>query len=305
MRENQNRLGKRIVQHKYFYLLSALAILYFILFRYVPMWGLSIAFQKFSPVKGFRGSEWVGFKNFVNFFTNPFFFNILRNTFVISILKLILFFPLPIILSLMFNEIKHKKFKSINQTIVYFPYFISWVVTASLTFFLLSSSIGIVNKIFYMNGLPAISFLVEPKYFWLIIVGQTIWKETGYGTILFLSAISAIDQGQYQAAKIDGASRMQRIWYVTLPGMRPTIVTVLILRLGQVLDVGFEQILLMYNPAVRDVAEIFDTYAYWQGIAQGQFSLGATVGLFKGAVGVVFLLAANKLAKRLGSEGLF
>jgi putative aldouronate transport system permease protein len=269
------------------------------------MWGLLMAFQKYSPFKGFWKSAWVGFDNFASFFKDPFFFVMLRNTMVISFLKLALFFPLPIVLSLMLNETRHKKFRSVNQTIVYFPYFISWVVTASLTFFLLSSGIGIVNKIFYSLGMPAISFLVDPKYFWIIVVGQTVWKETGYGTILFLSAITTIDLAQYEAAEIDGASRMQRILHITLPGILPTIVILLILRLGQVFDVGFEQILLMYNSSVRDVAEIFDTYAYWQGISQGQYSLGVTVGLFKGVVGLVFLLASNMLAKRLGSEGIF
>lgn len=295
----------RMYSFRYLYLLLLPTLIYFILFRYSPMWGLLLAFQKFSPYKGFFKSDWVGIKNFLDLFQDPFFFVLLRNTFVISFLKLVLFFPLPIILAIMMNEVKHTKFKRISQTIVYFPHFLSWVVTASLTFFLLSGNIGLVNKIILAFGGKPILFLVKEQYFWSVIVGQTIWKETGYGTIIFMAALSGIDIGLYEAAVIDGANRMQRMRYITLPGILPVIVILLILRLGQVLEVGFEQVLLMYNSSVRDVAEIFDTYAYRQGILQGQFSIGATVGLFKGIVGLVFLLGANSFVKKIGSEGLY
>jgi putative aldouronate transport system permease protein len=200
---------------------------------------------------------------------------------------------------------KHSGYKRINQTIVYFPHFISWVVTASLTFFLLSTTIGAVNKLILSMGYEAIPFLTNQKYFWGIIVGQTIWKETGYGTIIFLSAITGIDLALYEAAEIDGATRLQRIWHITLPGIAQTIVILLILRMGQVFEVGFDQILLMRNSSVRDAAEVFDTYAYAQGITQGQYSIGSAVGLFKGGIGLIFLVASNRLAKRLGSEGIF
>ena len=205
----------------------------------------------------------------------------------------------------MLNEVRHNIYRRVTQTVIYFPHFISWVVTVSLTFFAVSVDIGFINKIIVALGGNQITFLVMPNYFWPMILIQSIWKEAGWGTIIFMAAIANVDSQLYEAAIVDGASRMRRIFSITLPCIMPTIVVLLILRLGQIFDVGFEQILLMQNPMVRDVAEIFDTYSYNQGIRQGQFSIGVAVGLFKSLVGLIFLMASNTSVKKMGNEGVF
>jgi putative aldouronate transport system permease protein len=205
----------------------------------------------------------------------------------------------------MLNEVRHELFKKLSQSIVYMPHFLSWVIIASMTFFVLSSDVGFVNKAFNSLGISPIPFLSEPNFFWGVITAQTIWKETGWGTIIFLAAIAGVDPQRYEAAVVDGASRFRQIWHITLPAIRPTIVVLLILRLGHMADVGFEQVLLMMNPLVREVAEVFDTYSYTQGIIRGQFSIGVTVGLFKGLVGLAFVVTANYIVKKLGYEGIY
>ncbi len=292
-------------RHKFLYLLAAPTIIYFAIFRYGPMWGLLLAFKDYNPFKGFAASEWVGFDLFIRMFKDSFFFDMFRNTIVIAMLKLFFYFPIPIILAIILNEVRHNLYRRVCQTVIYFPHFISWVVTASLTFFMLSVNIGIVNKIIVGLGGEQIKFLIEPQYFWGITLVQSIWKEAGWGTIIFMAAIAGIDTQLYEAAIVDGASRLGRIWNVTIPGIMPTIIVVLVLRLGQIFDVGFEQILLMLNPMVRDVGEIFDTYAYRQGILQGQFSIGVAVGLFKGLIGLAFLIVSNTIVRKTGHEGVF
>lgn len=298
-------LWREVKKHRFFYILALPALIYFAVFKYGPMWGLLLAFKNFSPFKGFWESPWVGLKLFEELLGDSFFITMLRNTFVITGLKLFLYFPIPIILAIMLNEVTSNGFRRITQTVIYFPHFLSWVVTASLTYFTLSANIGFVNKIILAMGGEQIPFLVDKNYFWIIVLFQTIWKEAGWGTIIFLAAITNIDIQLYEAAVIDGCSRLKRIWYITLPGIMPTIIILLILRLGTVLDVGFEQILLMQNSMVRDVAEIFDTYAYNQGILQGQFSLGVAVGLFKSMIGLFFIAVSNYIVKRTGNEGIF
>ncbi|MCM3381744.1 ABC transporter permease subunit [Shouchella clausii] len=269
------------------------------------MWGLLIAFKDYNAYVGFWGSEWVGLQHFRELFGSTNFYIMLRNTFVINVLSLIFFFPLPIVLSIMLNEVRHGLFKRLNQSIVYLPHFISWVVVASLTAFMLSTDIGVLNKLIHTLGFDRISFLSNANYFWGIITAQNIWKELGWGTIIFLAAIAGVDPSRYEAAVIDGASRFRQIWHITLPAIRPTIIILLILRLGNMADVGFEQILLMMNPLVMSTAEVFDTYAYTHGILQGQISIGVTVGMFKGVVGLVLVLGANYIVKRMGHEGIY
>lgn len=301
----RSNLWKRMKKYKLLYLLAAPALIYFVVFRYAPMWGLLMAFQDFSPFKSFFENTWVGLDQFRRLVTDPFFPTMFRNTFVIAMLRLFFYFPIPIILAIMLNEVRHNSYRRISQTVIYFPHFVSWVVTASLTFFVVSVDIGFINKIIVSLGGQQVLFLVDPKYFWGIILIQSIWKEAGWGTIIFLAAIAGIDTQLYEAAVVDGAGRMRRIWSITLPGIMPTIVVLLILRLGQIFDVGFEQILLMKNPMVRDVAEIFDTYSYDQGILQGQFSLGVAVGLFKSLIGLFFLVTSNTIVKKIGGEGVY
>lgn len=300
-----SKLGIRILQHKYMYLLALPGILYFILFKFVPMWGLILAFMKYNPYAGIMGSEWIGVKNFTELFSDSKFYIMLRNTFAINLFGLIFMFPLPILLALMLNEVRHEAFKRINQSIVYLPHFLSWVVVASMTFFILSSDVGIVNKLIAGAGHERIAFLSNPNYFWGLLTAQNMWKEAGWGTIIFLAAMAGVDPQRYEAAVVDGATRWRQIWHITLPAIRPTIIILLILRLGHMADVGFEQVLLMTNPLVMSVAEVFDTYAYSIGILKGQVSVGITVGMFKGVVGLVLVLTSNYIVKKMGHDGIY
>ncbi|MDF2961309.1 MAG: binding-protein-dependent transport system inner rane component [Paenibacillus sp.] len=299
------RLRRAILQQKWMYVLALPGILYFLLFKFAPLWGLLIAFKEYNPYKGLWGSEWVGFTNFIELFSSQVFYIMLRNTFAINIFGIIFMFPLPIILAVMLNEVRHEVFKRINQSIVYLPHFLSWVVVASMTFFMLSTDVGIVNKIISGFGYETVSFLSTPDYYWALLTVQSMWKEAGWGTIIFLAAMAGVDPQQYEAAVIDGASRMKQIWHITLPAIRPTIIILLILRLGHMADVGFEQVLLMNNPLVTSVSQVFDTYAYTIGILGGKTSVGVTVGMFKGVVGLILVLLSNYTVKKMGQEGIY
>ncbi|OAS88616.1 MULTISPECIES: ABC transporter permease [Metabacillus] len=296
---------QRLKRDRWLYLLLVPGILYFLIFKYAPMWGIVIAFQDYSPFKGVFGSEWVGFENFIDFFQNPDFFRLLRNTFILAVLDLVFFFPAPIILSLLLNELRINSYKRTVQTFIYVPHFMSWVIIASITYIFFTTSGGVMNEIVsYFYG-KEINFLSSPEWFRPLIMGQIIWKETGWGTVIFLAALASVDQEQYEAAIVDGAGRFRRLWHVTLPAVRSTIVVLLILRLGNFLDTGFQQIFLMSNSLNRSVADVFDTYVYFVGITQGAYSYSTAVGLFKSVVGIILVLGANKLAKKLGQEGIF
>ncbi|WP_231584201.1 ABC transporter permease [Domibacillus indicus] len=296
---------KRLKKDKWLYLLLIPGLLYFIVFKYAPMWGLIIAFQDYSPFKGVLGSEWVGFDHFKNFFQNPDFFRLLRNTFILAVLDLVFFFPAPIILALLLNELRINLYKRTVQTLIYVPHFMSWVIIASITYIFFTTSGGVANEIVAHFYGKEINFLSSPDWFRPLIMGQIIWKETGWGTVIFLAALATVDQEQYEAAIVDGAGRFRRLWHVTLPAVRSTIIVLLILRLGNFLDTGFQQIFLMTNSLNRDVADVFDTYVYFVGITQGAFSYSTAVGLFKSVVGIILVLGANKLAKKMGQEGIF
>ncbi|SFF26570.1 putative aldouronate transport system permease protein [Paenibacillus algorifonticola] len=287
------------------YLLALPGLLFFILFKYVPMWGVLIAFQNYFPFKGMLGSEWVGFAHFARFFAHSDFILLFRNTLAISLLNLLLFFSVPIIVALCLNELRSMLYKRIVQTVIYMPHFLSWVIIAGLTFLLLGKGEGLINAMLEAAGRPRIDFLTNPDSFWMLVTLQAVWKEGGWGTIVFLAAIAGIDPQIYEAARVDGAGRLRQIWHITLPGIRGVIVILLILRLGDIMDVGFEQIFLMYNGAVSEVAEVFDTYVYRVGIQQGQFSYSTAVGLFKSVIGLILVLLANKLAKRMGEDGVY
>jgi putative aldouronate transport system permease protein len=297
-------LWKQIVKHRYFYLLMLPGIMYFIIFRYAPMWGLAIAFKDYSPFKGLMGSPWVGFKHFIDLFTYDYFYTLLRNTLVINFMSLILYFPVPIILALLLNEIRHDVFKRVNQSIIYLPHFLSWVVVAGLTFFMLSTDVGAINKLLNSWFGDTFAFLSNDNLFWLIVTFQSIWKDAGWGTIIFLAAIAGVNPSLYEAAVVDGANRWKQIWHITLPAIRHVIIILLILRLGSMMDVGFEQIILMLNPLVMEVGDVFDTYAFTQGILRGDTSIGVAVGMFKGIIGLIMILGANWITKKFGNEGL-
>lgn len=296
---------QRVKRDKWLYLLLLPGLLYFLIFKYLPMWGIVIAFQNYSPFLGVFESEWVGFEHFKNFFQNPDFFRLLRNTFTFAVLDLVFFFPAPIILALLLNELRSHLYKRTVQTLIYVPHFMSWVIIASITYIFFTTSGGVVNEIVsYFYG-KEINFLSAPEWFRPLIMGQIIWKETGWGTVIFLAALASVDQELYDAAIVDGAGRFRRLWHVTLPAVRSTIIVLLILRLGNFLDTGFQQIYLMTNSLNRDVADVFDTYVYFVGVTQGAYSYSTAVGLFKAVVGIILVLGANRLAKKLGQDGIF
>lgn len=300
-----NKLWHRLFNDRFLYLLILPGVVYFFIFKILPLWGLVISFQNYSPYLGIMRSQWVGLANYAELFADKEFPLLLRNTLGISFLNLLFFFPMPIILSLLINEIRNKHFKSLVQTTVYLPHFLSWVVVAGITFIIFSQSEGIVNKSLVVLHMQSVNVLQNPHTFWGLLITQDIWKESGWGTVLILAAISGIDPQQYEAAILDGASRIKQMWYITLPGIKGIIVTLLILRLGSIMNAGFEQIYLMMNAAVFDVADVFETYVFRVGIQNGQFSYTTAVGLFKSVVGLILVLLADRTAKKLGEEGVY
>lgn len=295
---------KNIRKDIWLYILLIPGILHFIVFKYAPMWGISIAFQDYNPYTGFLGSPWVGLKHFKDFFTNPYFIRLFRNTLLISFYNIVFTFPAPIILSILLNELRLRWYKRTIQTLIYIPHFISWVIVASLTFTLFNST-GVINGMIHAITGETIPFLTSVDTFRAMIIGQGMWKEMGWGTIIFLAAMSGVDVQLYEAAIVDGAGRFRQLWHITLPAIRSTIVILLILRMGRVLNNGFDQIFLMSNSLNRSVSEVFDTYVYIMGITRGAFSYSTAVGLFKSLVGIILILSANKLAKRVGESGIF
>lgn len=303
---NRMSTGRYMIQHKWLYFMLLPGALYFILFRYIPMGGLIIAFKEYSPFKGMWASPWVGFGQFVKFFTANDFSRLLTNTLGISLLQLVLYFPAPIILSLFLNEVRHSGYKRVVQTLVYIPHFVSWVIVASLTYQLFNVSDGVFNVIYKaISGGQTFDILSKPSAFWGLIVGQDIWRETGYGTIVFLAALAGVDQELYEAARVDGAGRWRLMWHITLPAIRGTIIMMLILRVGGIMNTGYEQIFLMRNDLNLAKAEVFDTYIFTKGIKSGQYSFTAAAGMFKSVVGMVLVLLSDRIAKLFGESGLY
>jgi len=292
-------------QHKALYLMALPGIAYFIIFKYVPMGGLVIAFQDYSPFRGIFNSPWVGFEHFIRFFTEDTFVMLLTNTVVVSLLLLIFSFPIPIILALLLNEVRTKVFQRGIQTVIYLPHFMSWVIVVSLFYVLLTTDGGSINRLLESWGFGSVPFLTDPGWLRPLYTIQEIWKTAGWGTIIYLAAMTAVDLQLYEAAEIDGAGRWRQSWHITLPAIRPTIVVMFILSIGDFLELGFEHMFLLLNSLNREVGEIFDTYVYTAGIQNGQLSYATAVGLFKGLVGLILVVAANKLAKRFGEEGVF
>jgi putative aldouronate transport system permease protein len=301
----KKNLRKRLLANRWLFLLAFPGILYFLLFRYLPMWGLLIAFKRYNAGLGMWGSPWVGLKNFTDFFSSSDFFMLFRNTFILGIYNLVFFFPLPIVLALMINGVRKSWYKRIVQTITYMPHFLSWVIIASICQVMLTIENGIINEFIYSINGQRIAFLTDPRFLRGLLIVQTIWRETGWGTIIFLAALVGIDPQLYDAAHVDGANAWQRLWNITIPAIMGTIVTLLVLRLGHFLDTGFTQIFLMLNALNRDVGEVFDTYIYRVGIREGnRMSYTTAVGLFKSVVGLVLVLASDWLAKRTDNEGV-
>ncbi|MCY3780404.1 MAG: ABC transporter permease subunit [Chloroflexi bacterium] len=302
------RLLKRIWFFRFYYLLALPGILYFIIFHYIPMFGIVIAFKDISPFGGAAGiieAPWVGLKHFNRFFSSIFFWNVIENTVVISGLKIIFGFPAPIIFALMLNEVFRIKFKRFVQTVSYLPHFISWVVTTGLVTALLATSGGLITEM--LNNLTGENwtFLTNPDQFRGILTVSHVWKTVGWSSILYLAAMAAIDPALYEAAAIDGANRFQMARHITIPSIAFVITILFIFEIGNLLDAGFEQILLLYSPSVYSVSDIIDTYVYREGLLGLKYSFAAAVGLFKGVMAFLFLIVANTLANRLGQPGLW
>lgn len=303
--QKRRHLKKQLIRYWQVYVLMAAGILFFIIFKLFPLWGLGVAFVDYNIMGGLLESKFVGFKYFSNFILSDNFPRILRNTLVISGMDILFSFPAPIILSILLNEIRHSGFKRITQSVIYMPHFMSWPVIAGLTFFMFSTDVGIVNKLIMQLGGEAYPFLTSDSIFWWVLLGQNLWKEVGWGTIIYLASISQIDQGLYEAAIMDGANRFQQIWHITVPCLVPTIIVLFLMRLGRIMDVSFEQVWMMQNDMVRSVSETFETYSFLVGVQMGNYSVGTAVGLFKSAVGLMTVLISNWAIKKTGNEGIF
>lgn len=280
-------------------------VVYFATFKYGPMYGIVIAFKDYVPFLGIDNSQWVGLKYFEQLFGSPDFLRILTNTLILAALKIAFAFPAPIVVALLLNEVRVTVVKRSIQTAIYIPHFLSWTIVASLTYLLFAVDSGAVTHL--ANGVfhTRFDFLADPHWFRPLIVLQSLWKDTGWGTIIYLAALAGVDPTLYEAARVDGANRWQQMRHVTLPAIRSTVVIMMILTLGHVLDTGFDQIFLMTNSLNRSVADVFDTFVYYIGITQGAFSYSTAIGLFKGVVGIVLVLGSNWLAKRKSESGLF
>lgn len=280
-------------------------LLYFLVFRYVPMGGIILAFKEFDPFEGVLASEWVGFKHFQVLFLEPDFWLLLKNTLVLSALNLFLFFPAPVVAAVLLNEARIKWFSKTVQTVIYIPHFMSWVVVVGITSALFATQDGGLNKLLAEYGFARIELLTDPDFFRGMYVVQNIWKEMGWSAIIFLAALASVDPTLYEAAEMDGAGRWRQMWHITFPALRTIVVLMFILRLGQVMDNGFEHIYLLQNSLNLAVSDVFDTYVYRQGILLGEYSFTTAIGLFKSVVGLVFVMAANQLAKKFGEEGVY
>ncbi|GGD47002.1 ABC transporter permease [Paenibacillus nasutitermitis] len=297
--------SKLLIRDRYLYFMLLPGVIYFLLFKYLPMWGVLIAFKNYQPFLGFNGSEWVGLKHFIRFFNEPTFTMLFKNTIILAVYNLIFFFPMPILIALMLNEIGRQWYKRFVQTIIYFPHFFSWVAIVGVAYVLFTTEGGAVNELLESMGMEKINILASEQWFRTVVTSEVIWKETGWGTIIFLAALSGVDPQLYEAARMDGANRFRQLWHITFPALRSVIIILFILRLGNFLDTGFEQIYLMLNATNREVGEVFDTYVYSVGILSGQFSYSTAIGLFKSAIGLILVVTANHLARRFGEEGVY
>ncbi|WP_152393846.1 ABC transporter permease [Paenibacillus guangzhouensis] len=290
--------------NRFLLLMSFPGLIMIALFAYYPMVGIVTAFQNYSLFLGISGSEWIGFDNFIRFFKDPNFFRIIKNTFVLGSVNLLWAFPAPIILALLINEVIHPKMKRFIQTATYLPYFISVVVIVGIMKSIFSGN-GIVNELLANFGVDPIQFFNESGYFRSLYVGSGIWQEIGYSSILYLAAITGIDAEMYEAAKMDGCSKFKQIIHITLPSLRPTIITLFILAIGGIISVGFDKILLMYSPATYDVADVISTYVYRKGIIDQDYGFSSAIGLFNSLVSIVFVFGANYFSRKLLKESLW
>ena len=299
----QSGLARHFREFWPYYVMILPGLTFLILIKYIPMAGSVIAFQNVSLRKGIWNSPWVGLENFQKLLSYDDFHRVFRNTLILGALKTILIFPVPIILALMMNEVRNVHMKKSIQTVVTIPHFISWVIVGGLTFDLLGAG-GLFNQVRALLGLDMLLPMQKSAWFRPVYVFTSIWKESGWGTVVYLAAISGIDPGLYESASIDGASRFRQMLHITLPMILPTAVTLFLINIGSFLDLGFDQVFNLYTPMTYDVADIFDTYVYRSGIQQGKYSFSTAVGLFQSVVGIIFLVGANSLAKKFGERGI-
>ena len=303
------RVFGAIVKYRYLHLMLIPGLLYFFVFKYIPMYGIMIAFKNYKGAAGgfsaIIQADWIGFKNFEIFFKSLYFGRILSNTIYLSILRLLFSFTSPILLALLINELRTRWFKRTVQTITYMPYFLSWVVVAGLLNTLLSPDNGVINAIIKMNGGTPVYFLASKQWFRPILIISEIWKSIGYGSIVYLAAITGVDQQQFEAARVDGANKLQQIIHITLPAISEIIAIMLILQIGKMFDDNFDQIYNLYSPSVYEVSDVFETYVYRNGIQQSKFSYASAVGLVKSILVLTMIMLSNAAGKKLGAEGLF
>ncbi|MCL4487187.1 MAG: ABC transporter permease subunit [Chloroflexi bacterium] len=298
------RVAKDIARNRYIYLMLVPVVLYYLVFHYGPMYGALMAFQDFNLAKGIWGSPWVGLQNFADFFKSIYFFRLLRNTFAINVIDLFLGFPAPILFALLLNELTSPWFKGTVQTITYLPHFISLVVVVGMMVDFFARD-GLINSLLTPLGLPPTAFLQQSDWYWWLFVGSGIWQGVGWGSIIYLAAITNVDPTLYEAAVVDGASRWKQMWHITLPGIMPIIIIMLILRIGNMMSVGYEKTILMYNPMTYETADVINSYVYRQGILQADYGFSAAVGLFNSIINFGLLIAANRFSKRLSETSLF
>ncbi|QUS37259.1 ABC transporter permease subunit (plasmid) [Falsirhodobacter algicola] len=299
------RVGDHLKREWQLYLLLAPTIIWLVIFLYKPMYGLQIAFKDYSVFRGIANSPWVGLEHFHALFGNDQFLRAVKNTIIISFYSLLFGFPMPIILALMFNEVLQQTFKKAAQTVVYLPHFISSVIIAGIVITAFSPGAGIVNTVLEWLGLDPVYFLTKPEWFRPIFVGTGIWQEAGFQSIVYLAAIAGISPTLYESAVVDGASRWQMMWKITLPSILPTIIIMLIIRIGNMMEVSFEMIILLYQPATYETADVVNTYIYRAGLQGGQYDLAAAAGLFNAVVAFVLVMTANTISKRYSRTSLW
>lgn len=297
-------LKRDIQRHWGIYVMFLPVLAYFIIFHYMPLYGAQIAFKDYIPIKGIEGSKWVGLKHFNSFFNGLYFGRLMRNTLLLSLYQLAFGFPAPIILALLMNEVRNRTFKRVVQTVTYLPYFVSLMVVCSLVINFTSVN-GLINDVIEAFGGKRTSLLLNPDNYRTIHVASGIWQNMGWNSIVYMAALSAVDQELYEAAVIDGANRWQQTLHVTLPGIVPTIVIMLIMRLGQIMNVGFEKVILLYNDATLETADVISTYVYRRGLLDSAYSFSAAVGLFNSVVNTILLVGANTISRKLNETSLF
>lgn len=306
--KTQNRLGdflKKLKRDRMLILLVLPVVIHYLVFIYYPMYGNIIAFKKYSPVLGIAGSRWVGFRYFIQFFKSPYFFRVLRNTLLTSVFSILWGFPIPIIFALMTNDLKNGLYKRLVQAVSYIPYFISTVVVCGMLVNFLSPTSGIVNELLAVFGIQPVNFLMEPSWFRTIFISSGIWQGFGWSAIVYLAALSGVNGELYEAARVDGAGKLRQIIHVSIPCIMPTVIVTFIMQLGTLMSVGYEKIILLYNPVTLETADVISSYVYRTGLVEGNYSFGAAVGLFNSVINLILVFAANRISRKVSDTSLW